>query len=94
MLGVAKKYTKVIRALKELNEGEKVAGVIKARFGAYKTVIEGVKKTTDDFIFIFDPKGIFYEDTHQEKRKQGYQIIKHDLLTGYETLQMDVIFRI
>lgn len=63
MLGVAKKYTKVIRALKELNEGEKVAGVIKARFGAYKTVIEGVRKTTDDFIFIFDPKGIFYEDT-------------------------------
>ncbi|OOR10079.1 hypothetical protein BW897_24375 [Bacillus cereus] len=90
MLGVAKKYTKVIRALKELNEGEKVAGVIKARFGAYKTVIEGVKENTNDFIFIFDPKGIFYEDTHHEKREQGYRIIKHDLLTGYETLQMDL----
>lgn len=59
MLGVAKKYTKVIRALKEMNEGEKVAGVIKARFGAYKSVIEGVEETNDDFIFIFDPKGIF-----------------------------------
>ncbi|MED1406107.1 hypothetical protein ACQVPW_29445 [Bacillus cereus] len=90
MLGVAKKYKKVIRALKELNEGEKVAGVIKARFGAYKTVIEGVKENANDFIFIFDPKGIFYEDTHHEKRKQGYHILKHDLLTGYETLQMDI----
>ncbi|PGW12146.1 hypothetical protein COD90_21565 [Bacillus cereus] len=91
MLGVAKKYTKVIRALKELNEGEKVAGVIKARFWAYKSVIEGVKETTDDFIFIFDSKGIFYEDTHHEKREQGYHIIKHDLLTGYETLEVDLI---
>ncbi|MEK4575924.1 MULTISPECIES: hypothetical protein [Bacillus] len=90
MLGVAKKYTKVIRALKELNEWDKVAGVIKARFGAYKTVIEGVKENANDFIFIFDPKGIFYEDTHHEKRKQGYHILKHDLLTGYETLQMDI----
>ncbi|MFJ8356780.1 TraM recognition domain-containing protein [Bacillus paramycoides] len=90
MLGVDKKYTKMFRALKELNEREKIAGVIKARFGAYKSVIEGVKKTTDDFIFIFDPKGIFYEDTHHEKREQGYHIIKHDLLTGYETLEMDV----
>lgn len=53
-------------------------------------VIEGVKETTNDFIFIFNPKGIFYEDTHQEKRKQGYYIIKHDLLTGYKTLEMDV----
>ncbi|MBJ8077300.1 hypothetical protein JDS92_18305 [Bacillus cereus group sp. N12] len=90
MLGIAKKYAKVIRTLKEMDEGEKVAGVIKARFGAYKTVIEGVKENANDFIFIFDPKGIFYEDTHQEKRKQGYHIIKHDLLTGYETLQMDL----
>ncbi|MGH0686612.1 TraM recognition domain-containing protein [Bacillus mycoides] len=90
MLGVAKKYTKVIRALREMNEGERVAGVIKSRFGAYKSVIEGVKETTDDFIFIFDPKGIFYEDTHKEKREQGYHILKHDLLAGYETLQMDI----
>ncbi|MGE7874946.1 TraM recognition domain-containing protein [Bacillus paramycoides] len=90
MLGVAKNYTKVIKALREVNEGEKVAGVIKARFGAYKSVIEGVKKTTDDFIFIFDPKGIFYEDTHKEKREQGYRILRHDLLAGYETLQMDL----
>ncbi|KKZ91365.1 hypothetical protein B4147_5939 [Bacillus wiedmannii] len=90
MLGVAKKYTKVIRALKELDERERVAGVIKARFGAYKSVIEGMRETNDDFIFIFDPKGIFFEDTHHEKQKQGYHIIKHDLLTGYETLEMDV----
>ncbi|HFK1710844.1 TraM recognition domain-containing protein [Bacillus mycoides] len=90
MLGVAKKYTKVIRALKELNEWDKVAGVIKARFGAYKSVIEGVKETTENFIFIFDPKGIFYEDTHHEKREQGYHILKHNLLSGYETLEMDV----
>ncbi|MDM5191398.1 TraM recognition domain-containing protein [Bacillus hominis] len=89
MLAVAKNYTKVIKALREVNEGEKVAGVIKARFGAYKSVIEGVKKTTDDFIFIFDPKGIFYEDTHKEKREQGYHILKHDLFVGYETLQID-----
>ncbi|GLV66730.1 hypothetical protein Bmyc01_53990 [Bacillus mycoides] len=89
MLGVAKNYTKVIKALREVNEGEKVAGVIKARFGTYKAVIEGVKKTTDDFIFIFDPKGIFYEDTHKEKREQGYDILKHDLFVGYETLQID-----
>ncbi|MED0993460.1 hypothetical protein [Bacillus nitratireducens] len=90
MLGVAKKYTKVIRALKEMNEREKIAGVIKARFGAYKSVIEGVKETNDDFIFIFDPKGIFFEDTYKEKQEQGYHIFKHDLLTGYETLQMDI----
>ncbi|MGI8282441.1 TraM recognition domain-containing protein [Bacillus mycoides] len=90
MLDVAKKYTKVIRALREVNEGEKIAGVIKARFEAYKSVIEGVKETTDDFIFIFDPKGIFYEDTHKEKREQGYRILTHDLLAGYETLQIDV----
>ncbi|PGP64778.1 hypothetical protein CN998_26585 [Bacillus cereus] len=90
MLGVAKKYTKVIRALREMNEVEKVADVIKARFGAYKSVIEGVKETTDDYIFIFDPKGTFYEDTHKEKREQGYHILKHDLLTGYETFQMDI----
>ncbi|UNP84370.1 type IV secretory system conjugative DNA transfer family protein [Bacillus mycoides] len=90
MLGVAKKYTKVIRALKEMNEREKIAGVIKARFGAYKSVIEGVKETNDDFIFIFDPKGIFFEDTYKEKQEQGYRILKHDLLAGYETLQMDI----
>ncbi|MED0906137.1 TraM recognition domain-containing protein [Bacillus nitratireducens] len=90
MLGVAKKCTKVIRALREMNEVEKVAGMIKARFGAYKSVIEGVKETTDDYIFIFDPKGMFYEDTNKEKREQGYHILKHDLLTGYETLQMDI----
>ncbi|MDR4987080.1 hypothetical protein CN491_26010 [Bacillus cereus] len=86
MFGVAKKYTKVIRALGK----KRTAGAIKARFGAYKSVIEGVKKTTDDFIFIFDPKGFFYEDTHNEKREQGYRILKHDLLAGYETLQMDL----
>lgn len=68
MLGVAKKYTKVIRALKEMNEREKVAGVIEARFGAYKSVIEGVKETNDDFIFIFDPKGIFLK-THTKRNK-------------------------
>ncbi|KEK21859.1 hypothetical protein [Bacillus gaemokensis] len=90
MLGVAKKYTKVIRALREMNEGERVAGVIKARFGAYKSVIEGIKETKDDIIFIFDPKGIFYEDTYKEKREQGYHILKHDLLAGYESLQLDV----
>ncbi|MEK4581690.1 TraM recognition domain-containing protein [Bacillus sp. FSL R12-0074] len=90
MLGVAKKYTKVIRALKEMDEKEKIAGVIKARFGAYKSVIEGVKETNDDFIFIFDPKGIFFEDTYKEKQEQGYLIFKHDLLAGYETLQMDI----
>ncbi|MBJ7961710.1 MULTISPECIES: TraM recognition domain-containing protein [Bacillus] len=89
MLGVAKKYTKVIRALKEVNEREKVAGVIEARFGAYKSVIEGVKETNDDFIFIFDPKGIFFEDTYKEKQEQGYHILKHDLFVGYETLQID-----
>ncbi|WP_002151010.1 TraM recognition domain-containing protein [Bacillus cereus] len=90
MLEVEKKYTKVIRALREVNEGEKIAGVIKARFEAYKSVIKGVKETTDDIIFIFDPKGIFYKDTHKEKREQGYRILKHDLLAGYETLQIDV----
>ncbi|EOO71247.1 MULTISPECIES: TraM recognition domain-containing protein [Bacillus cereus group] len=90
MLGIAKKYKKVIRAVREINEGEKDTGVIKARFGAYKSVIECVKETTNDFIFIFDPKGIFYEDTHKEKREQGYHIFKHDLLAGYETLQIDV----
>ncbi|KIV72659.1 hypothetical protein SZ39_2479 [Bacillus mycoides] len=39
---------------------EKDVGAIKARFGTYKSVIEGVKGTTADFIFIFNPKGIFY----------------------------------
>ncbi|EJR30903.1 hypothetical protein III_05526 [Bacillus mycoides] len=78
ILGVAKKYTKVIRALREVNEGEKVAGVIKARFGAYKSVIEGVKETTDDFIFIFDPKGIFYHFS------QEYSFLKERLVSRWE----------
>ncbi|EJV75615.1 MULTISPECIES: TraM recognition domain-containing protein [Bacillus cereus group] len=90
MLEVEKKYTKVIRALREVNGGEKIAGVIKARFEAYKSVIKGVKETTDDIIFIFDPKEIFYEDTHKEKREQGYRILKHNLLAVYETLQIEV----
>ncbi|MDM5436252.1 hypothetical protein QUG02_27670 [Bacillus hominis] len=67
-----------------------MAGVIKARFEAYKSVIKGVKETTDDIIFIFDPKEIFYEDTHKEKREQGYRILKHNLLAVYETLQIEV----
>ncbi|PET96557.1 hypothetical protein CN941_21230 [Bacillus cereus] len=90
MLGIAKKYTWAIRALKEMDEGEKVAGVIKARFGTYKSVIERVKKVTDHFIFTFDPKGMFYKDTYKAKQEQGYLILKHDLLAGYETLQIDV----
>ncbi|MED4654526.1 TraM recognition domain-containing protein [Bacillus pseudomycoides] len=89
MLGIAEKYTKVIRTLKEMDEREKVAGVINARFGAYRSVIEKLKEATDHFIFIFDPKGIFYEDTHKTKQKQGYHIVEHDLLAGYETLQID-----
>ncbi|MED0988057.1 TraM recognition domain-containing protein [Bacillus paramycoides] len=89
MLSVAKKYTKVIRALKEMDEGKKVAGIINARFGAYKSVIEKLKEAKDQFIFIFDPKDIFYEDTHKEKQEQGYHILKHDLFVGYETLQID-----
>lgn len=89
MLGIAKKYTKVIRVLKEMDEGEKVTGVINARFGAYRSVVENLKEATDHFIFIFDPKGIFYEDTHKVKQEQGYRIVEHDLLAGYETLQID-----
>ncbi|KMN42183.1 TraM recognition domain-containing protein [Bacillus sp. LK2] len=90
MLSVAKKYTKVIRALKEMDEGKKIAGIINARFGAYRLVIEKLKEAKDQFIFIFDPKDIFYEDTHKEKQEQGYRILRHDLLAGYETLQMDL----
>ncbi|WP_242274508.1 hypothetical protein [Bacillus cereus group sp. BfR-BA-01310] len=89
MLSVAKKYTKVIRALKEMGEGKKVAGIINARFGAYRSVIEKLKEAKDQFIFIFDPKDLFYEDTHKEKQEQGYHILKHDLFVGYETLQID-----
>ncbi|MDM5152525.1 hypothetical protein QUF88_00370 [Bacillus sp. DX1.1] len=88
MLGVAGKYSKAIRTLKNMNGGERVVDVIKARFGAYRTVIEGVRDSKDNYIFIFDPKGIFYNDTHEEKREQGYQLLKHDLLAGYEILQI------
>ncbi|MBM6647102.1 TraM recognition domain-containing protein [Bacillus sp. RIT 809] len=87
MLGVAKKYTRMI---KELVGVDMIPGVIKACFGAYRSVIERLNEATDNFIFIFDPKGIFYEDTHMEKQEQGYHILKHDLLAGYETLQMDI----
>lgn len=71
MLGVAKKYTKVIRALKELNEGEKVAGVIKARFGAYKAVIEGVKENANDFIFILIQKVSFMKIPITKNKNKG-----------------------
>ncbi|WP_329767466.1 TraM recognition domain-containing protein [Bacillus nitratireducens] len=90
MLGVAKKYTRVIKALRGVDGRDMIPGVIKARFGGYRSVIERLNEATDKFIFIFDPKGMFYEDTHKEKQEQGYHILKHDLLTGYETLQMDI----
>ncbi|WP_440604704.1 TraM recognition domain-containing protein [Bacillus sp. GB_SG_008] len=80
MLGVAEKCSKTIRT--------KGVSVIKARFGAYRTVIEGVKDSKDNYIFVFDPKCIFYNDTHEEKREQGYKILKHNLLTGSENLQI------
>ncbi|MDM5235227.1 hypothetical protein QUF83_03150 [Bacillus cereus] len=90
MLGVAKEYTRMIKALRGVDGRDMIPGVIKARFGAYRSVIERLNEATDNFIFIFDPKGMFYKDTHKEKRKQGYHILKHDLLAGYETLQMDL----
>lgn len=90
MLGVAKKYTRMIKALRGVDGSDMIPGVIKARFGTYRSVIEKLKEEKDQFFFIFDPKGIFYEDTHKEKQEQGYHILKHDLLAGYETLQMDI----
>ena len=71
MLGVAKKYTKMIRALKELNEGEKVAGIIKDRFGAYKSVIEDVQETTNDFIFILIQKASFMKIHIMKNENKG-----------------------
>jgi hypothetical protein len=90
MLGVAKKYTRMIKALRGLDGRDMNPSVIKARFGAYRSVIEKLKEAKEQFIFIFDPKGIFYEDNHKEKQEQGYHIFKHDLLAGNETLQMDI----
>ncbi|MGE7635433.1 TraM recognition domain-containing protein [Bacillus paramycoides] len=89
MLGVAKKYTRMIKALRGLDGRDMIPGVIKARFGAYRSVIERLNEATDNFIFIFDPKGMFYEDTQKEKQEQGYHILKHELFVGYETLQID-----
>jgi hypothetical protein len=89
MLGVAKKYTRMIKALRGLDGRDMNPSVIKTGFGAYRSVIEKLKEAKEQFIFIFDPKGIFYEDTHQEKQEQGYQILQHDLFVGYETLQID-----
>ncbi|MED1569583.1 TraM recognition domain-containing protein [Bacillus paramycoides] len=89
MLGVAKKYTRMIKALRGQDGRDMIPSVINARFGAYRLVIEKLKEEKDQFIFIFDPKGIFYEDTHKEKQEQGYHILKHDLFVGYETLQID-----
>lgn len=89
MLGVAKMYTRMIKMLRGLDGRDMIPGVIKARFGAYRLVIERLNEATDNFIFIFDPKGMFYKDTHKEKQKQGYHILKHELFVGYETLQID-----
>lgn len=61
--------------------------VTKASQEAYRTVIEDVKKAKQQFIFIFDPTGQFYEDTHQQKLAQGYRILKHNLLS--DTVSLD-----
>ncbi|MGE7858171.1 hypothetical protein ACQKNI_19120 [Bacillus sp. NPDC094064] len=89
MLGVAKEYTRMIKALRGVDERDMIPGVLKARFGTYRSVIERLNEATDNFIFIFDPKGMFYKDTHKEKQEQGYHILNHELFVGYETLQID-----
>lgn len=87
MLGVIQRCSGFLQAMKSSNQGEKGVDVIRASQEAYQTVIEGVRKAEQRFIFIFDPTGQFYEDTHQQKLKQGYRILKYDLLS--ETVSLD-----
>ncbi|MGG3523524.1 TraM recognition domain-containing protein [Bacillus pseudomycoides] len=87
MLGVIQRCSELLQAMEIFDRGEKGVDVTKASQEAYRTVIEGVKKAEQKFIFIFDPTGQFYEDTHQQKLAQGYRILKHNLLS--DTVSLD-----
>ncbi|MYW22844.1 TraM recognition domain-containing protein [Bacillus thuringiensis] len=89
MFNRAKKYTGVIKTLKNPKGGVKSSDIVKAQFGDYKTVIEGLKESEENYIFIFDPKGVFYESTSREKRDQGYQLIRYNLLDDCENLKFE-----
>lgn len=89
MLNRDKKYTEVIKTLKNSKDRVKGSDVVKAQFGDYTTVIEGLKESEENYIFIFDPQGVFYESTSREKRDQGYQLIRFNLLDDCETLKFE-----
>lgn len=89
MFNRAKKYTGVIKTLKNPKGRVKSSDIVKAQFGDYKTVIEGLKESEENYIFIFDPKGVFYESTSREKRDQGYQLIRYNLLDDCENLKFE-----
>ncbi|MBK5432199.1 TraM recognition domain-containing protein [Bacillus mycoides] len=84
-----KKYTGVIKTLKCLNGRVKGSDIVKAQSGDYTAVIEGLKESEENYIFIFDPKGVFYESTSREKRAQGYQLIRYNLLHDCENLKFE-----
>lgn len=81
MLGVIQRCSGLLQAVGIFNRGEKGVDVTKASQEAYRTVIEGVRKAKQKFIFIFDPTDQVYEDTHRQKLAQGYHIVKHNLLS-------------
>ncbi|MBC6973965.1 TraM recognition domain-containing protein [Bacillus sp. Xin] len=89
MLGVIQRCSGLLQTVKGWNQEEKGVDVTKAPQEAYRTVIEGVRKAKQKYIFIFDPTSQFFEDTHQQKQKQGYQVVQHDLLSGTDSLQLE-----
>ncbi|MBY0596943.1 hypothetical protein [Bacillus bingmayongensis] len=89
MLGVIQRCSGLLQTVKDWNRGEKGVDVTETPQEAYRTVIESVRKAKQKYIFIFDPTGQFFEDTHQKKRKQGYQVVQRDLLSGTDSLQLE-----
>ncbi|WJE84576.1 TraM recognition domain-containing protein [Bacillus sp. DX3.1] len=89
MLGVIQKRSRVLQLVKDVNGGGKDVSIVKARDEAYQEVTEEVNRSKKNFIFIFDPKGNFYEDTHQQKQAQGYHIVRHNLLTDSDPVQLE-----
>ncbi|WP_242475824.1 hypothetical protein [Bacillus cereus group sp. N6] len=67
MLGVIQRCSELLQAVGIFGRGEKGVDVTKASQEAYRTVIEGVRKAKQKFIFIFDPTDQVYEDTHRQK---------------------------
>ncbi|MDC2867335.1 TraM recognition domain-containing protein [Bacillus sp. BP-3] len=89
MLGVVRRCLGLLQATKGLNQREKGIDVTKASQEAYKAVIRDVKKSKQKYIFIFDPDGQLFKDTHKHKQDQGYHVIQQSLLSNSEPLPIN-----